>query len=148
LDAAATSGQDSVGLYDAGCASALASQMESAADAQKEKYINRAIDLLTSAVAKGYTDGNHMSNDVELVSLHDDARFLALLSRLIPPDRYAAVWRADVQFESRLLTGGAWRLTGGGPKGDASPSVSHASPTTLQLLIAEGYRPVAIAGGR
>jgi adenylate cyclase len=42
----------------------------------------RAIDLLEQAVEQGWGDRAWMENDSDLVALHDEPRFQALLSRL------------------------------------------------------------------
>ena len=44
--------------------------------------IQRAIDLLEEAVAQGWGDRAWMENDSDLLSLHDEPRFRALLSRI------------------------------------------------------------------
>ncbi|HUY35565.1 MAG TPA: protein kinase [Pirellulales bacterium] len=106
LNSAATTGAASAdGLYNAACAAALASQAFSASDAPRAAtFLGRAIELLEAAVAQGYQNAAQLRTDVDLAVLHGDSRFLAVLARLEPPARYAAVWRADVEFESRLVT--------------------------------------------
>ena len=126
----ATSPQNAGTLYDAACAAALASQACAQSDAERsQKFTDRAIELLGTAVTHGYDDAQHLRTDVDLARLHGDPRFLALLEKLEPPGRFAAVWRADVEFESRLIT--------------------LQSPESLleqaHELAAQGFRPVAIA---
>ncbi len=131
LDALVTAaGQDSGRLYDAACATALAALPFGESDpAQHGKYVDRAIELLASAVTHGYSDVGHLGSDADLVALHSEARFTTLLNQLEPPGRYAAVWRADVEFESKLVT-----------------IPMDGSLTEIQSLVdQQGYRPVAIA---
>lgn len=131
LAAAATvAAQDSGGLYDAACAAALAAQGFAESDrSQATKFIDRAVELLELAIDKGYADARHMANDADLVALHEDPRFLTLLKKIEPPARYTAVWRADVQFESRLVT-----------KSSAEEMVRKS-----EQLVLQNYRPVAVA---
>ena len=129
--AAASFAEDSGDLYNIACAAALAAQTPLAGDEPSvaERYVDRAIALLGSAITQGYSDGDHIGSDVDLVALHADARFAELLAQIKPPARYAALWRADVEFESRLVTA--------------------ASPRELLLrvqeLVDQDYRPNAIA---
>ncbi|HUY34672.1 MAG TPA: SUMF1/EgtB/PvdO family nonheme iron enzyme [Pirellulales bacterium] len=117
------------GLYNAACAAAMASQACAASDAPRAAALQgRAIELLEAAVAQGYTNSAQLRTDVDLAGLHGEARFLALIDRLEPPARYAAVWRADVEFESRLL----------------GPSSLESQLDQARELAAHGYRPVAI----
>jgi hypothetical protein len=132
LDAATASfAEDSRDLYNVACAAALAAQTPLAGDepSMAEEYVDRAIALLESTMAQGYGDGDHMGSDVDLVALHGDARFLTLLAQLTPAARYAALWRADVEFESRLVTAD-------------SPEEML---VRVQELLADDYRPTAIA---
>jgi hypothetical protein len=131
LDAATTSdAQNADALYDAACAAALASEASVASNADRAKtYLDRAMTLLDQAVAHGYQNAQHLRTDVDLAALHDDSRFLALADRLEGPSRYASVWRADVEFESRLL----------------APERVELQRAESHALAAAGYRPVAIA---
>ena len=69
---------------------------------RSQQFADRAIELLGTAITHGYDDAQQLRTDVDFARLHGDPRFLALLEKLEPPARYAAVWRADVEFESRL----------------------------------------------
>ena len=90
----ATSPQNADTLYDAACAAALASQACAQSDAERsQQFADRAIELLGTAVTHGYDDAQHLRTDVDLARLHGDPRFLALLEKLEPPGRFAAVWR-------------------------------------------------------
>ena len=97
------------GLYNAACAASLASQACSASDAPRAaSFLGRAIELLEAAVAQGYRNAAQLRTDIDLTILHGDSRFLTILDRLEPPARYAAIWRADGEFESRLVTLPMW----------------------------------------
>ena len=128
LDAAETAaGQDADSLYDAACAAAMASNASSVVDTLRAStYGDRAIILLTSVVAAGYTNADHISGDADLVTLHGDARFSALITNL---KGYAGVWRANVDFESRTVTASSPREL----------------LTKTKSLFAQNFRPVAIA---
>ena len=116
-------------LYGAASFSAVASlpckHQESGSIALK----NRAVDLLRGAIRAGFADIQAIKTSYDFVPLHDDNRFLELLLELEPPTWYAGVWRADVEFESRLL----------GPI-PVDSVLDKVSP-----LLAAGFRPFAIA---
>jgi serine/threonine protein kinase/formylglycine-generating enzyme required for sulfatase activity len=117
-------------LYNAACAAALASQACADSDAARSKgFLDRALEVLDTAVTQGYKDAQQLRTDIDLAPLHGDLRFLTLLEKLEPPGRFAAVWRADVEFESRLTI--------------------LQSPESLleqaRELATQGFRPVAIA---
>ncbi|HUY33204.1 MAG TPA: SUMF1/EgtB/PvdO family nonheme iron enzyme [Pirellulales bacterium] len=131
LDAAAkAAAANADGLYNAACAAAMASQACAASDAPRAAaLLGRAIELVEAAVAQGYKNTVQLRTDVDLAGLHGDPQFLALVDRLEPPARYAAIWRADIEFESRLL----------------GPSSLESQLEQARELAAQGYRPVAIA---
>ena len=106
LDIAVTlAGQNADDLYNAACAAALAAQAcEKADEEQAKKLAERALELLTTAVTHGYQNARTCAR-TSTCGLHGDPRFTALLEKLEPPAQYAAVWRADVGVESRLVTG-------------------------------------------
>ncbi len=123
-------GQNMDDLYYVACAAALSSQALSAKDAsQAAKFADRTFELLRQLVAQGYSNAEQLKSDEDLASLHADPRFIKLLSELEPPATYAGVWRADIDFESKLLT---------------SVPVDRLLDQ-LKPLLAEGYRPFSIA---
>lgn len=117
-------------LYNVACAAALCSQGLSGKDAtQAEKFADRTFELLRQLMTRGYTNANQLKSNADFASLHGDHRFVELLSQLEPPATYAALWQADVQYESKLLT--------------AVPTTSVADQ--LKPMLVEGWRPFAIA---
>jgi tetratricopeptide (TPR) repeat protein len=66
----AARGDGPVGLYyDAACICALASTRVKDDDARAEEYAARAVAFLRQAVAKGYDNVNHLTQDADLASL-------------------------------------------------------------------------------
>ncbi len=131
LDAMVTaSEQNADAFYSAACAAALASQACAESDAERsQQFADRAIDLLGIAVTRGYNDAQHLRTDVDLAPLHGDPRFLTLLEKLEPPRRFAGVWQADVESESRLI----------------APQSPESLLKQAREFAAQGFRPVAIA---
>ncbi len=80
-------------------------------------------------IANGYKNLQQLKSDADFASLHADLRFLALLQTIEARAKYAALWRADVEFESKLLA--------------AVPMASI--PEQLKPLLEAGWRPFAIA---
>jgi len=131
LESAITaSGQSADDLYNVACAAALCSQAFVAKDvAQSQQLADRTITLLQQMVANGYKNVQQLKSDADFASLHADPRFLALLETMEAPAKYAALWRADVEFESKLLA-----------------AVSMTSVVEqLKPLLAAGWRPFAMA---
>jgi formylglycine-generating enzyme required for sulfatase activity/tetratricopeptide (TPR) repeat protein len=133
LEAAAT-GERPVGdelyYYNVACAAALCSHALSGKDAaQSQKFADRTFELLRQVIAQGYTNANQLKSDADFASLHGDPRFVALLSQLEPPATWSGLWRADVEYESKLLA--------------AVPGSNVAEQ--LKPFLAEGWRPFAIA---
>ncbi|HUY31243.1 MAG TPA: SUMF1/EgtB/PvdO family nonheme iron enzyme, partial [Pirellulales bacterium] len=130
LDSAATAAASGDSLYNVACAAAVASQACAASDAQRAaSFLGRAIELVETAVAHGYQNAAQLRTDFDLAVLHGEQRFLALVDRMEPPARYAAVWRADMEFESHLV----------------EPTSPESQLKQARELAAQGYRPVAIA---
>ncbi|HQZ66326.1 MAG TPA: SUMF1/EgtB/PvdO family nonheme iron enzyme, partial [Planctomycetaceae bacterium] len=131
LESAVTAtAQNANDLYNVACAAALSSHAFSTKDtAQSQQMADRTITLLQQLVANGYKNAQQLKSDPDFASLHADARFLALLETMEVPAKYAALWRADVEFESKLLA--------------AVPIKSVVEQ--LKPLLAEGWRPFAIA---
>ena len=131
LESAVTAvGENTDDMYKVACAAALCSQALAAKDpAQSAKFADRTFELLQQMVFQGYRKADQLKGDADFVSLHGDPRFIALLSRLEAPAAYAALWRADVEFESKLLA--------------AVPVESVLDQ--LQPFLATGYRPFSIA---
>ncbi|HQZ65500.1 MAG TPA: SUMF1/EgtB/PvdO family nonheme iron enzyme, partial [Planctomycetaceae bacterium] len=131
LESAITaSGQNADDLYAVACVAALCSQAFAAKDvAQSQQFADQTIELLQQMVANGYKNVQQLKGDAEFVSLHADPRFLALLETMEASAKYAALWRADVEFESKLLA--------------AVPMTSVVEQ--LKPLLEAGWRPFAIA---
>jgi formylglycine-generating enzyme required for sulfatase activity len=131
LESAVTAaGQSTDDLYNVACAAAMSSQAFAEKDpTQSQKFADRTIQLLRQMVAQGYSNASQLKSDADFASLHGTPRFIELLSRMEPPATYAALWRADVEFESKLLA--------------AVPTTSAAAQ--LKPMLAEGWRPFAIA---
>ena len=131
LESAVTaSGQNADKLYYVACAAALSSKALSAKNiTQSKQMADRTIELLKQSVANGYRDLKQLTSDADFASLHADPRFLALLETIEARAKYAALWRADVEIESRLLA--------------AVPITSVVEQ--LKPLLEAGWRPFAIA---
>ena len=86
-------------------------------------------ELLRQMVAQGYNRAEQLKSDADFAGLHADPRFIELLSELEPPATCAALWRADMHFESKVLS---------------SVPVDRLLEQ-LKPLIAQGCRPFAIA---
>ncbi len=122
--------QNANDLYNVACAAALSSHALSTKDtAQSQQMADRTITLLQQLVANGYKNVQQLKADPDFASLHADPRFLTLLDSMEAPAKYAALWRADVEFESKLLA--------------AVPIKSVVEQ--LKPLLADGWRPFAIA---
>ena len=122
-------GRDIDDLYRVASAAALSTQALADKDpVQSEIFANRSIEVLRQLVALGYTDAYQMKGDPDFTWLHGDPRFVAVLEEIEGSSKYAALWRADIEFESKLLT-----------KVPIDGSLNQIEP-----LIAKGYRPVAI----
>jgi serine/threonine protein kinase/formylglycine-generating enzyme required for sulfatase activity/tetratricopeptide (TPR) repeat protein len=131
LDAIVTaSPQNADTLLNAARAAALASQACADSDASRSmSLLDRAFAVLDTAVTQGYKIAQQLRTDIDLAQLHADPRFLALLGKLDAPWRFAAVWRDDIQFESKLI----------------GPTSPESLLEQARELAAQGFRPVAIA---
>ncbi len=96
---------------------------------QSQKFRDRTFELLQQVVAGGAEYTHSISSSLNFVSLHNDPRFHEFLSQLKAPAAYAALWRADTQFDSRLLE---------------TVPVSRLNEQ-LKPLLAAGFRPFSIA---
>jgi formylglycine-generating enzyme required for sulfatase activity len=136
LDAAvAAAGQDPYALYSAACAAAVAAEAAQKPDEEQARNLTaRSLELLAAAVAGGYDNAQQVRTDVDLAGLHGVPEFQAILDKLEPPGRYAAVWRADVEFESRLEA-----------RSLLSEDAAKSLHERARQLALEGYRPVAVA---
>ncbi len=127
--AASSSDLTELDLYNIACASALCSQAIRPIDAeQSNKFADRTIELLEQLINQGYRKSTFKS-DVDFLALHDDPRFTQLLSQIEPSPRFAAVWQADIHFESKLVV----------------VDTTKQPPDSSSQLINQGYRPQAIA---
>ena len=141
LDEAVTAaGENPNSLYNAACAAAMAAPAIEKLDRDHARQLtDLALDLLSKAIAKGFKDATNLREDVDLASLRDDERFTELFWRLAPPERYAAVWRANTDFETKLDPE-AQSPRDGQPEGKPQTPLDRARD-----LAAQGYRPIAIA---
>jgi formylglycine-generating enzyme required for sulfatase activity/tetratricopeptide (TPR) repeat protein len=123
-------GQNHDDLYDIACAAALSSKALSGKDgAHSRQFADRTFQLLRHMSTLGYTNANQLKSNADFVSLHADPRFMEVLSQLEPPPIYSALWRADVEYESKLLA--------------AVPCSNVADQ--LKPFLVQGWRPFAIA---
>ena len=128
--AATASAQSENDLYNVACAGALCSQAIQPKDAeQAKKFADRTFELWDQLIKRGYRNVTQLKADVDFVSLHGDPRFAKLLEQIEPAPRFAALWQADIHFESKLVTVDA----------------TKESRQSVQQLITQGYRPQAIA---
>ncbi len=120
--------RDGVAVYYAACGAAQAALAAGPSGGDSAaKMRGRALDLLETAIQAGFTDPDQMRQDPKLAPLHTEPRFARLLSRIAEPKNCAAVWRADVRVESRLVR---------------SRSCNDQLTEARQLL-GDGFRPVA-----
>ena len=128
--AATTSAPSESDLYNVACAGALCSKAFQPKDAEKsKKFADRTFELLDQLIKQGYRNATKLRADPDFASLHSDPRFVLFLEQIDPAPRFAALWQADVPFESRLIT---FDLT-------------KESRQSIQQLLSQGFRPQAIA---
>lgn len=126
---------DTGSLYNVFCAISLCAGMTD--DEQfSQRYRALAIEVLEQLVAAGYSDGSQLINDIDLISLHEQPRFLETIDRLAPftPQPIAGIWSVDTAIETQVLP-------------DVSPNEGRGwiDPEQVSEYIAEGWRPTAIA---
>jgi formylglycine-generating enzyme required for sulfatase activity len=110
-------------------AAAVSSQAAATKDAaQSQNFADQAIELVRQNVGQGYGSVAELKADADFVSLHKGAQFMGFLAELEPPTVYAALWHADVELDSKLLTGVAMARVG----------------EELNPLLSQSYRPVSI----
>ncbi len=122
-------------LYNVFCAIALCGGATND-DILGQRYRVLAIEVLEQLVAAGYSDGSQLINDIDLVSLHDQPRFLETVNRLAPftPQPIAGIWSVDTEIETQVL-----------PVESPSKGRGWIDPEQVSKYIAEGWRPTAIA---
>jgi serine/threonine protein kinase len=82
-DAAAHADAANAGiLYDTACIHAQASEAAATDRERAERYAIRAIELLRQAIAKGYTDVDHLKKDPDLKPLYSRQAFAKLVAEL------------------------------------------------------------------
>ncbi|MBU6239527.1 MAG: SUMF1/EgtB/PvdO family nonheme iron enzyme, partial [Planctomycetes bacterium] len=105
-------------------------------DMHRQRYRALAIEVLEQLVASGYSNGSQLINDIDLISLHEQPRFLETIDRLAPftPQPIAGIWSVDTAIETQVLP-------------DVSPNEGRGwiDPGQVSKYIAEGWRPTAIA---
>jgi serine/threonine protein kinase/formylglycine-generating enzyme required for sulfatase activity len=116
--------------YDAACAYALAAQALAKTDRSRSaRHAERAIELLRSAISKGFTDYDRVHEDFELDPIRERPGFAEIIQGSHPDRRYAVTWSADVRFEATTVRG--------------LDPVEHLQRG--RALLNQGYRPVAIS---
>lgn len=126
--ALATAGKpDPDRLFDLACAAAVASAASEGDAKQTTSLREQSLDLLRQAIEAGFQDADQIRREIDLASLHADARFMDLLRHIGKPALYAALWRADTRYESRLVTGRS----------------REEQLSASRQLLADGFRPVA-----
>lgn len=78
----ATNPQDTLLLYNSACVFALCSAASQVDEAQRQKYANRAMELLHQAIKAGWKDAVHIQKDSDLESLRDREDFKTLVEQL------------------------------------------------------------------
>ncbi len=127
---ATSSAQSAEDLYNLACASALCSQAFHSKNAEQAKrFADLTFDIWKQLIQKGYSDAGQFKSDADFASLHTDPRFASLLNQIEPAPRFAALWQADIHFESKLIT----------------VDTSNQSRQSIQQHLSRGYRPKAIA---
>jgi len=92
--------------YNAACAYALASQALGGKDqAKRQPLADRAIGLLKTAIASGYSDFNHMQEDADLDPIRGLREFGEIMKGGHLDRAYAAVWSGDVGLEANPIFG-------------------------------------------
>jgi serine/threonine protein kinase/formylglycine-generating enzyme required for sulfatase activity len=84
-------------LYDAACAAALSAQHLSESHPDFGSFKTLALELLAKSIRAGYSDGRHLSQDVDFAVLHGEREFKSLLSKILrrSSDRERTVPEAD-----------------------------------------------------
>jgi hypothetical protein len=93
------------------------------------EFSTKALRLLHKSLDAGYANAANLQRDPDFADLHQDARFLALVQRLVPSEQFAGVWCDHPLLETRLL------------------KVRSTSDILPQLppLLSDAWRPVAVA---
>lgn len=121
--------EDPEQLFVAATCAGLASQPSVREPQGNAAMRSKTFELLQAAIDAGFLDFNRIVNHWDMAYLHGDPEFKVFVTKLLGRNRYAGVWNADLQFESKSLI---------------SVPVS-ALEDQLRPLLADGYRPVAIA---
>ena len=122
--------RDSGLYYDAACAYSLASRTVMAASPARGQEMGvRAIQLLKDAIRNGFSDYDHMEEDVDLESIRSLPAFGEIMKAGHLHRRYAAVWSGDTRFEAVPVYG-------------LDPAAHEAE---CRKLIGQGFRPVSIS---
>lgn len=128
-DAAARAGNSSQVLFDLAATASAASLPSKSNEKGLMEFKDLAIELLRQAIRNGFQDLREFKSNLDIAHLYDDKRFPELLLSLEQTAGYAALWRANVDFESKLLSN--------------VPIESMIGQ--LKPMLTAGYRPFAIA---
>ncbi len=122
--------RDSDLYYDVACAYSLAAHAVMAASPARGQEMGvRAIQLLKDAIRNGFSDYDHMEEDVDLESIRSLPAFGEIMKAGHLHRRYAAVWSGDTRFEAVPVYG-------------LDPAAHEAE---CRKLIGQGFRPVSIS---
>ena len=96
--------RDSEELYHAACLAAQVARAATQHDARTAADLRRqSLDLLRTAVLRGWHDVNQLQSDPDLVPLREETDFAALVTQLAASRYYAGLWRSRLPFETRVL---------------------------------------------
>ena len=71
--------EDDFALYNGACAYARAAERTEVADADRSRYVERAVELLRKTNETGFTDFEHLGDDVDLLALHEHPQWNSLI---------------------------------------------------------------------
>ena len=71
--------EDDFALYNGACSYARAAERSEVADDDRSRYTERAVELLKKTNETGFTDFEHLSDDVDLAVLHKHPQWDSLI---------------------------------------------------------------------
>ncbi len=104
-------------------------------------FAKQSIQYLRAAIQFGFADDEQMRNDPDWIALHTDPQFVEVLEKINRQGPVAALWRTDLEYESRLLS------TDAGMHAKLPKRPQFLPLDGIQSLVADGFRPFAIAVG-